>query len=493
MPTRPSREELQGERRLLVDGKLTESSSGGVFPNIDPATEDVLGETSDATAADMDRAITAARRAFDTTPWAADPALRRTCLEQLRRAMRAHKRRLRSVVVAESGCPIGLTYAAQVDRPIADLDHWAALATTYQYDKALPPFTRMGSATARTVVREPVGVVGVVTASNSPPLLKLGPALAAGNAVVLKPSPDSPWSATTLGRIIAEETEFPPGIVNVVPSCDPSVGELLSTDPRIDMINFTGSTVTGRRVMAMAAGTVKNVVLELGGKSTQIVLDDVEDIAAVAARTAACVCMNSGQVCALITRLLLPRSRYDEGVAAAEAAIRGVRIGDPWDMQTVQGPLINGALRARVLASIATGVAEGGRLVCGGGVPPALTKGFFVEPTLFADVRPDATVAQEEIFGPVLVVMAYDDDDDAVRLANGTIFGLAGDVTGRSVERAEAIARRIRAGTVTVNWGIGLGPDAPFGGYGQSGVGRQNGIEGFEEYLETKMMAVAGR
>ncbi|HUY22796.1 MAG TPA: aldehyde dehydrogenase family protein [Acidimicrobiales bacterium] len=488
--------EVRAEPRLLIDGTLTESASGATFDNIDPTTEKVLGETADGTAADMEAAIGAARRAFDETAWSTDHELRRRCLEQLHAAAVAHKEELRSITVAEVGSPIALTYANQVDLPIDDLGYWVEQPVRYEYERWLPERDVFGQPQRRLVRREAVGVVGAITPWNFPlnlNLAKLGPALAAGNTVVLKPAPDTPWSATALGRMIAEETDIPAGVVNVVASSDHMVGEVLTTDPRVDMITFTGSTATGRRIMAKGADTVKKVFLELGGKSANIVLDDVEEAGGAIGVSAIGVCTHAGQGCAITTRLLLPRSRYDEFLEMADAMMASVPYGDPWDASNLQGPLISAKQRERVLGYIEKGKAEGARLVRGGGVPAHLDKGFFVEPTLFADVDPKATVAQEEIFGPVLVVIPYEDDDDAVRIANDSIYGLSGAVTSASEERAMAVARRVRTGTLMVNGGFWNAPDVPFGGYRQSGVGRENGIEGFEEYLEVKAIALPAR
>ncbi|MHB8680640.1 MAG: aldehyde dehydrogenase family protein [Acidimicrobiales bacterium] len=484
--------EVRGEPRLLIDGKLVESSSGKTFPNIDPATEQSLGDTADATAADMESAIAAARRAFDETTWSTDHAFRRRCLEQLHAALERHKEELRGVVVGEAGSPIALTYAIQVDMPIEDLLFYAELATRYQYDQDMGERVVFGQSTRRMILREATGVVGAITPWNFPLFLnmaKLSPALAAGNTVILKPAPDTPWSATVLGRIIAEETDIPQGVVNVVASSDHLVGEVLTTDPRVDMITFTGSTVTGRRIMAKAAETVKKVFLELGGKSANIVLDDVDDLGAACAGGGMAVCVHAGQGCAITTRLLLPRSRYEEGVELAAATMAGMTFGDPWDASNLMGPLVSAKQRDRVMGYIEKGKKEA-RLVRGGNVPAERPVGYFVEPTLFADVDPKATIAQEEIFGPVLVAIPYEDDDDAVRLANDSIYGLSGGIVSSNEERALALARRIRTGTMGINGGVYLAPDVPFGGYRQSGLGREHGQEGFEEYLETKTVAI---
>jgi aldehyde dehydrogenase (NAD+) len=492
--TATTRPEVTGERRLLIDGKLVEASSGATFDNIDPATEEVLGVTADGTTADMAEAIAAARRSFDETTWATDHAFRRRCLEQLHTALQAHQEELRHIVVAEVGSPLMLTYIMMVDGPIDDLAYWAAQPDQYEYEHWLPVREVFGQPQRRLIRKEPIGVVGAITPWNFPlylNLAKLGPALAAGSTMVLKPAPDTPWSATFLGRLIAEETDIPAGVVNVVASADHMVGEVLTTDPRVDMITFTGSTATGRRIMAKASDTVKKVFLELGGKSANIVLEDA-DLASSVPISAMGVCTHAGQGCAITTRLLVHRSRYDEAVDMAADGMASVTYGDPWDAGNFQGPLISKVQRDRVLGYIEKGKAEGARLVRGGAVPAHLPKGFFVEPTLFADVHPKATIAQEEIFGPVLVIIAFDDDDDAVRIANDSIYGLSGAVTSASEERALAVARRIRAGTLMVNGGMYNAPDVPFGGYRQSGLGRENGTEGFEEYLETKAMGLPG-
>jgi aldehyde dehydrogenase (NAD+) len=495
MPEQHTRPDVKGEPRLLIDGKLTEASSGSSFANVDPTTELVLGETADGSATDMETAIAAARRAFDDTDWATDAETRRRGLAELHAALEAHREELRAVTVAEVGSPLALTYANQVDLPIEDLGYWVDAPLRYRYEEEMAPRDVFGQPQRRILRREAVGVVGAITPWNFPlnlNLAKLGPALAAGNTVVLKPAPDTPWSATVLGRIIAEETSIPPGVVNVVASSDHLVGEVLTSDPRVDMITFTGSTATGRRIMATGSATVKKVFLELGGKSANIVLDDAPDLGSAIGLSAVGVCTHAGQGCAITTRLLLPRSRYDEGVEVAAAMMGNVTYGDPWDAANLQGPLISARQRDCVLGYIQAGRDGGARLVLGGGVPAHLPAGYFVEPTLFADVDPDATIAQEEIFGPVLAVIPYEDDDDAVRIANNSIYGLSGAVTGGTEERALDVARRIRTGTLMVNGGFWNAPDVPFGGYRQSGVGRENGAQGFEEYLETKVMALPG-
>ena len=481
-----------GDPRLLIDGELTEAASGARFDNVNPATEEILGGTADASAEDMGRAIGAARRAFDETDWSTNRALRKRCLEQLHAAIEAEKEELRTELVAEVGCPVIVTYGPQLDAPLEDGLLWpAAEIDRFEWERELPEGHAFGMKARRWVVKEPAGVVGAIIPWNFPfevTLQKVGQALATGNTMIVKPAPDTPWNATRLGRLIAEKTDIPAGVINVVASSDHLVGEELVIDPRVDLISFTGSTGVGRRIMEKGAATMKRLFLELGGKSADIILDDTDFGTRLPG--GAMVCMHGGQGCAMPTRMLLPRSRYDEGIEILAEAFRNVPYGDPTDPGNIQGPQISAKQRERVLGYIETGVKEGARLVVGGGRPAHLDKGWFVEPTLFADVENSMTIAREEIFGPVLVVVPFDDDDDAVRIANDNQYGLAGMVTSASEERALAVASRIRAGSLSVNGGVGYGADAPFGGYKASGVGRQNGIEGFLQYLETKTIAV---
>lgn len=483
---------MQGELRMLIDGKLTKSSTGATFDNINPATEAVLGLVADGTHEDMDRAIGAARRAFDDTDWSTNPSFRKQCLLQLQTALEAERELLRAELIAEVGCPLLITFGPQLDAPLEDGLTWPAEAIdTFEWERDLPTGTAFGMRSWRKVVKEPAGVVGAIVPWNFPfevMLQKVGQALATGNTVIVKPAPDTPWNATRLGRLIAEQTDIPAGVVSVVPSSDHLVGEDLVVDPRVDLISFTGSTATGRHIMAKGAPTMKRFFLELGGKSAMIVLDDA-DIASTVPGAALGVCVHAGQGCAMMTRLLVPRSRYDESIQLLEGAFDEITYGDPADAANFQGPQISAKQRERVLGYIEKGKAEGARLVTGGGRPAHLPKGFYVEPTLFADVDNSMTIAREEIFGPVLVVIPYDDDAEAVRIANDNEYGLSGMVMSGSEERAVGVARQIRAGTVGVNGGIFYGADAPFGGYKASGYGRQNGVEGFEQYLETKTIS----
>ncbi|CDO07350.1 aldehyde dehydrogenase [Mycolicibacterium cosmeticum] len=478
------------ESRLFIDGKLV-TASAGTFPTINPATEEVLGVAADADESDMSAAIGAARTAFDSTDWSTNTELRVRCLRQLREAMQSHVEELRELTIAEVGAPRMLTSGAQLEGPIDDLAFAADTAEDYAWRTDLGHATPQGIPTNRTVAREAVGVVGAITPWNFPHqinLAKVGPALAAGNTLVLKPAPDTPWAAAVLGEIISEHTDFPPGVINIVTSDDHGVGALLSKDPRVDMVSFTGSTATGRSVMADAALTIKKVFLELGGKSAFLVLDDA-DLNGACAMAAFTVAMHAGQGCAITTRLVVPRAGYDQAVEAAAATLGGIKPGDPNSKRTVCGPVISARQRDRIQGYLDSAIAEGGRFACGGGRPADLDKGFFIEPTVIAGLDNSAKVAREEIFGPVLTVIAHDGDDDAVRIANDSPYGLSGTVFSGDDGRAQAVAARLRVGTVNVNGGVWYSADAPFGGYKQSGVGREMGVAGFEEYLETKLIA----
>jgi aldehyde dehydrogenase (NAD+) len=477
---------------LLIDGKLTAASRGAVFETVDPATEEVLGVAADGTTDDMDAAIAAARTAFDETGWSTDLDLRVRCIRQLRDALQSHAEELRELTVAEVGAPLFLTSGAQLDGPVADLGWVADTAERYEgWTTDLGEASPMGIPSRRWLLREPAGVVGAITPWNFPHQLnfaKLGPALAAGCTVVLKPAPDTPWCASAVARIAAEETDLPAGVLNVVTSSDHGLGAMLATDPRVDVVSFTGSTATGRTVMAAAAATIKRVFLELGGKSAFIVLDDA-DLATACSYAGFAACTHAGQGCAITTRLLVPRARFDEAVEATAATMRALAPGDPRDPGTICGPLISDRQRSRVEAHLRSAIDEGGTFACGGGRPAGRDRGFFIEPTLVVGLGNEATIAQEEVFGPVLVIIAHDGDDDAVRLANDSPYGLSGAVHSGDTERAWAVARRVRTGTMSVNGGIWYGGDVPFGGYKQSGVGREMGVAGFEEFLETKSVA----
>jgi aldehyde dehydrogenase (NAD+) len=476
---------------MLINGELQLTDGGALFDVEHPASGHVVGQATDATVADMERAVGSARRAFENTNWARDVEFRFHCLMQLHDALDRNKERLRRVLVTEVGCPVSVT-GSQIEEPIAEVKHWAEHGRGFDYlvDTGIHQ-THLGPA-RRKLHHEPVGVVGAITPWNVPFYLNVAetvPALMAGNTVVLKPAQLTPWSGTELGRIVAEETDIPAGVFNVVSANANKVGAALSADPRVDMITFTGSTATGRAILAAGAPTVKKTLLELGGKSAHIVLDDAEFGSALPL-AAMMACVMSGQSCILPSRILLPRSRYDEGVAILKAAMENFPVGDPWIVGIMQGPQISAAQRRKVLGLIASGIDSGARLVTGGGIPEDLPNGYYTQPTLLADVDPDSYIAQEEIFGPVLTVTPYDTDDEAVAIANNSIYGLSGEVSGTDIDRAFAIAQRMRTGNVTVNGRSHFGIASPFGGTKQSGLGYRNGALGYTEYLAIKTIGL---
>jgi len=480
------------EPRMLIDGRLVDADRGATFANVNPATEEVLGEVADASAEEMHRAIDAARRAFDDSDWSTNRALRKQCLVQLQDALESEREELREELIAEGGCPRSMTHGPALDIPLAHAIRYPVeLIDTYEWTTDLgevdDPFS---GRTARRIVKEAVGVVGAIVPWNVPfevTINKVAQALATGNTIVLKPAPDTPFNATRLGRLVAEKTDIPAGAFNVVTSSDHLVGEELTLSEKVDLISFTGSTAVGKRIMEKGAATMKRLFLELGGKSASIVLDDADFSTALLMGIAAC--SHAGQGCAITTRMLVPRARYDEAIAVLEGIYRNVPYGDPQQPDVMMGPVISEKQRTRVLGYVEKGVEEGARLVVGGGRPAHLPKGWFVEPTLFADVDNSMTIAREEIFGPVLAVIGYEDEDDAVRIANDSPYGLSGAVFSGSIERAMNVAGRIRAGTISVNGGSYYAADVPFGGYKHSGIGRQNGVAGFDQYLETKALA----
>lgn len=475
------------DRRLLIDGRLVTTDT--TFPSVNPATGTVLGYAPDAGTAEARAAVAAARRAFDTTAWPTDVELRTRCLDQLHQALLDHAEELRELTIAEVGATRALTHGAQLDEPIGIVRYYAGLLRGYQFSEDLGDKESRGMRHHRWVEKEAAGVVAAIIAYNYPnqlALAKLAPALAAGCTVVLKGAPDAPLVTLALGEVIANYTDIPPGVVNVLSSSDAAVGELLTTSPDVDVVTFTGSTAVGRRIMAAASGTVKRVFLELGGKSAVIMLDDA-DFAGAAMFAAFSMVTHAGQGCALTSRLLVPRQHHDEIVELIAQNFAKVRHGDPAEPKTYMGPLINERQRDKVDGMVQRAVAAGATLVTGG---KRLDPGYFYAPTLLTNVDPDSEIAQEEVFGPVLVVIGFDDDDHAVRIANNSIYGLAGAVFSRDQDRALAVARRIRTGSFSINGGNYFGADSPFGGFKQSGVGREMGVAGLEEFLERKTFAV---
>lgn len=483
---------MGNDATLLIDGLAVSPKGGGVFEVINPATEAVLAAAPDAGPAEMAAAIGAARRAFDQTEWRDDLALRVRCIEQLRDAVVGAREDFREEMVAEVGCTITSTYSSRLDPPInRSFDWYLEIADRFPWSREEPVVEAGGRRSSRTVHKEGIGVVAAITAWNSPlelALAKLVPALLTGNTVVLKPSPEAPLSTLRLGRLIHERTDIPAGVVNVVASSDHQLGAMLSTDPRVDFVSFTGSAATGRRIMAGAAPTLKGLQLELGGKAAHVVLDDADFEQAL--RMSMNICLNAGQSCGAMSRLLVPRRMVDEVASRVADLFADVVVGDPMDPAVEMGPVISERQRENVLTAVDRALTAGAKAVHGGGVPTDLFTGYYVEPTLLTDVDRRNPIAQEEVFGPVLAVMGYDDDADAVAITNDIPYGLSAAVTG-SHNRAMAMARRIRAGAVSVNGGATFARDVPFGGYKQSGLGRQNGIEGLEAMLETKTVAAS--
>lgn len=480
----------RADRRLLIDGRLVTTEK--TFPSINPATGAILGCAPEAGIGEVEQAIAAARRAFDTTSWPTDVELRIRCLDQLHRALLDHAEELRDLTIAEVGATRALTHGAQLDDPIGIVRFYADLLRSYQFSEDLGNRESRGVQHHRWVEKEAAGVVAAIIAYNYPnqlALAKLAPALAAGCTVVLKGAPDTPLITLALGELIASHTDIPAGVVNVLTSSDAASGEALTTSPDVDVVTFTGSTAVGRKIMAAASDTVKRVFLELGGKSAVIMLDDA-DFATATMFAAFSMVTHAGQGCALTSRLLVPKAHHDEIVELIAQHFAHVRHGDPADPKTYMGPLINERQRDKVDGMVQRAVAAGATLVTGG---KRLDPGFFYAPTLLTNVDPDSEIAQDEVFGPVLVVIGFDDDDNddnVVRIANNSIYGLAGAVFSRDQDRALAVARRIRAGSLSVNGGNYFGADSPFGGFKQSGVGREMGVAGLEEFLEHKTLAV---
>ncbi|MEV0674303.1 aldehyde dehydrogenase family protein [Mycobacterium sp. NPDC050441] len=478
-------EEQRADRKLLIGGELRETPR--TFPSVNPATGEVFGYAPDATVADAQAAVAAARQAFDNTDWSTNVEFRVHCLEQLHRALVEHRDELAALTTTEVGATAALCAGAQLDGPIDIVRYYAELLKTYPLTEDLGNIESRGMQHHRWVEKEAGGVVAAIIAYNYPnqlALAKLAPALAAGCTVVLKSAPDTPLITLALGELIANHTDIPAGVVNVLSGADPEVGAVLTTSPDVDMVTFTGSTPTGRRIMAAASETLKKVFLELGGKSAAIVLDDA-DFNTAALFSAFSMVTHAGQGCALTSRLLVPAKHKDEIVELIKNNFGLVRYGDPTDPKTYMGPLISEKQRDKVDGMVKRAVEAGATLVTGG---EKVDPGYFYTPTLLADVDPDSEIAQEEVFGPVLAVIAYEDDDDAVRIANNSIYGLSGAVFGTE-DRALAVARRIRTGTFSINGGNYFSPDSPFGGYKQSGIGREMGTAGLEEFMEAKTFA----
>lgn len=466
---------MQIQDSNYIDGKWAVSSGSTRIPVINPANDEVIAEVVAGTAADVDAAVAAARAAFPA--WSATPVGQRAdYLTAIAGKLAERSEDLARTISSEMGCPITISRAIQLGLPLNSFAEAANIVREYEFENEY-----RGS----TIVREPFGVLGAITPWNYPLhqiALKVAYGLAAGNTVVVKPSEVTPLCALALTEII-DEIGLPPGVFNLVFGTGADVGEAIAGHDDVDIVSFTGSTRAGRRVQEVAARTVKRVSLELGGKSPNIILDDA-DLESVVPASVKTMMLNSGQTCSALTRMIVPRDRLAEVEALAKATAEALPVGDPSDEGTALGPLSSRAQQERVIGHIQTAMSEGARLVTGGDTATG-GPGAFVRPTVFSDVTEDMTIHREEVFGPVLAIEAYDSEDDAVRIANATDYGLAGAVWSASPERAESIARRIRAGQVQINAGA-FNANAPFGGYKQSGNGREAGRYGLEEFLEIK-------
>ena len=485
--------------QAYIDGRWVDAQDGGTFNVINPATEEVIGTAPDAGREEMRRAIEAARKAFDEGPWPQmSPRERARIIEQIADRLDARKEKLQELVTSEAGCAQYLM-PVQVDNPLQFMHYYAELATKLDFTEMLPPLledTPMGpTATQMMVYRQPAGVAGIINTWNFPLYVlvqKLGPALAAGCTMVIKTAPYAPLINLEVAKAV-DETDLPKGVFNVVTGESAELGEELVSSPLIDKISFTGSVPTGKRIAEAAAKNLTRVHLELGGKSACIVLDDV-DLDTVAARLASPAFVHAGQACAATTRCLLPSSLYDKAMEKMVAFVSSVKVGNPADPTVMVGPLIREERRKSVEAYIKVGREEGATLATGGGRPAGLDKGFFLEPTIFGDVRNDMRIAQEEIFGPVLAVTRYDDVEDAIRIANDSRYGLSGSVVTKNTARGIQVAKRLRTGSVMVSGSMGgAGATtymvAPFGGFKESGLGREGGKYGVFEFTEMQSIA----
>ncbi|MGZ6949225.1 MAG: aldehyde dehydrogenase, partial [Ilumatobacteraceae bacterium] len=467
--------------KLFIGGKWTTPSTDQVIEVHSPATGEYVGKVPLATAADVDAAVAAARAAFDSGPWPTTPPAERAAVIQAAvKLLEDRKDYFTYLLTCETGQPQTIIEMMHWTGSLGALNFFAGASDAIKWTE-----TRNGTYGQSTVSREPVGVVGAIVAWNVPLFLavnKLGPALLAGCTIVLKPAAETPLSANALAEVFAE-AGLPEGVLSVVPG-DVETGQALTNNPDLDMLTFTGSSAVGKEVGKRAADMLKPCTLELGGKSAAILLEDVDLASAVPMMVFSGV-MNAGQGCVNQTRILAPRSRYDEIVDAVKNFVQALPVGPPSDPAVQIGPLISEKQRERVEGYIAKGKAEGARLVCGGGRPEGLDNGYFVEPTVFADVDNKMTIAQEEIFGPVLSIIPYDTVEDAVKIANDSVYGLAGSVWTTDVPKGIEISQQIRTGTYGINW-YAFDPGSPFGGYKNSGIGRECGPEGVEHFCQLK-------
>jgi aldehyde dehydrogenase (NAD+) len=471
--------ELQVKDRIFIGGAWVTPNRAEPIEVVNPTSEEVLGTVPACSAEDADRAVAAARAAFEG--WSQTPREERArYIAAIAEELNQRGDEIAATITQELGMPLKLSRIIQVGLPASQFASMPKLMEEVAWEE------EVGNS---RVLREPVGVLGAITPWNYPLnqiAAKVAPALAAGCTVVLKPSEVTPLNAFLLAEVV-EAVGLPDGVFNLVTGTGPVIGEAIAAHPGVDMVSFTGSTRAGRRVSELAAATVKPVAMELGGKSPNVILDDADLEKAVPDGVAKCF-LNSGQTCSALTRMLVPRQRLAETEELAKATAETFVPGDPFESSTRLGPLVSDVQRERVRGYIEKGVEEGARLITGGAGPPeGLERGFFVRPTVFSEVEAEMTIGQEEIFGPVLVIQPYEGEDDAIRIANSTAYGLAGGVWSAESDRAIAVARRIRTGQIEINGGA-FNPLAPFGGYGQSGHGRENGRYGIEELLQVKSL-----
>src|SRR5687767_14433904 len=470
--------------RLFIDGAWVAPSGNQTIDVHNAGNGEVMGRVPLADDKDVERAVAAARSALEK--WSATPAEQRAqFLEKISAGLKARADELARLIAQEVGMPLKMSARIQAGLPIANFSNYSRLVRDFSFE------ARVGNS---IVVREPVGVVGAITPWNYPLhqiALKVAPALAAGCTVVLKPSEVAPFNAFVLAEVI-EAAGLPKGVFNLVTGLGAEAGEALVKHPGVDMISFTGSTRAGRRISELAAQSVKRVSLELGGKSASVILDDADLAGAVKSTLNGCY-LNSGQTCTALTRMLVPQAKYSEASRMAAEAAKSFTVGDPLNEKSRLGPLSSKAQLDRVRAYIRKGVEEGAELVAGGAEPPegAPAGGYYVRPTVFGKVKNSMTIAREEIFGPVLAIIPYQDEEDAIRIANDTVYGLAGAVWSKDESRAQRVARRIRAGQIDINGGA-FNMNAPFGGFKQSGRGREAGVYGLEEFLEYKSLQLKG-
>ncbi len=470
---------MQVRDQLYINGQWTAPKGNKSIDVINASTEEVMGRIPEGSEDDVNAAVAAARAAFDG--WAATPAAERAAfLQKIHEGLKARMEEIGKLIAGEVGMPVKLATMIQAGSPTATFGLYAKMLGSFAFEE------KVGNS---LILREPVGVVAAITPWNYPLhqiAVKVAPALAAGCTVVLKPSEVAPLNAFVLAEII-HAAGLPAGVFNLVTGYGPVVGEAMARHPDVDMVSFTGSTRAGKRVSELASATVKRVALELGGKSASVVLDDADLAAAVKGTINACF-LNSGQTCSAHTRLLVPESKYDEAAKIAVELAKGFTVGDPFGGTAKLGPLVSELQRERVRGYIRKGIEGGAELLAGGPDAPAgLPKGYYVKPTIFGRVKPDATIAQEEIFGPVLSIITYKDEDEAVKIANGTPYGLGGGVWSKDEEHAKKVAKRMRTGQVDINGGP-FNLQAPFGGFKQSGNGRELGRFGLEEFLEYKSL-----